>query len=275
MKKYSIIFATMMLFMVPVLLYSQEEKAMEDVALEKADDGPGLLFGADFMSRYVWRGIDFGNSPAIQPNIAFSWKGFSIGAWGSYGLSSYSIQIDDSTVVDMGNYAETDFYVSYTYKWFTLMVFDFFLPNGLNPNDANRFFNLDNVNTGHTIEGSLTFTGPENFPLQLLVGTLLYGNDKDQDSSGVYGMGDNNNYSTYCEANYNFSLEKLKMDIKPFIGASLKKSSWYGLDPGIINLGFTAKKEIPISSQFSLPVQFSLITNPQAQRLFFVFGITI
>jgi hypothetical protein len=30
-----------------------------------------LSGGADIMSRYVWRGRDFGNSPSIQPCIEF------------------------------------------------------------------------------------------------------------------------------------------------------------------------------------------------------------
>ena len=28
--------------------------------------------GADLASRYIWRGKDYGNSPAIQPNVSFS-----------------------------------------------------------------------------------------------------------------------------------------------------------------------------------------------------------
>ena len=38
--------------------------------------------GADIMSRYVWRGTDFGNTAAIQPSLSFSSGGFTVGAWG-------------------------------------------------------------------------------------------------------------------------------------------------------------------------------------------------
>jgi hypothetical protein len=255
-------------------LAAQEEKVLEEVVAGEAD-GPALNFGADLMSRYIWRGIDFGNAPAIQPNLAFTWKGLNAGVWGSYGLAPYSLAIDDTTIINMGNYAETDFYVSYTYKWFTVMVFDFFLPNGLNPNDGNRFYDFNNKTTGHTIEGSISFNGTEGFPMQILVGTLLWGADKDKDADGNIGFGEKNNYSTYAEINYNFELEKLKMSLKPFLGASLKESAWYGKDPGIINAGFTVRKEITVTPTFSIPAQLSLITNPQAERFFFVFGITL
>lgn len=275
MKRFLSFWMTIVVILVGLgNLKAQEEKVLEEV-VEGEPDGPSLNFGADLMSRYIWRGIDFGNAPAIQPNMAFTWKGLNVGIWGSYGLVPSSMAIDDTTIINMGNYAETDFYVSYTYKWFTVMVFDFFLPNGLNPNVGNRFYDFDNKTTGHTVEGSISFNGTEGFPIQVMVGTLLWGADKDKDVDGNLGFGENNNYSTYAEINYNFELAKMKMSVKPFLGASLKASSWYGKDPGVINAGFTVRKEIPVTSTFSIPAQLSLITNPQAGNFFFVFGITL
>jgi hypothetical protein len=182
--------------------------------------------------------------------------------------------VNDSTILDAGTYAEADLFVSYTYEWFTLMVFDYFTMNGLNPNEGNRYFDYANATTGHTLEGCLSFEGPENFPLQIMASTLFYGADKDQDSTGVYGLGSGNNYSTYFELAYNFHLNKLGVDMKPFIGGIPFGSSWYGPSAGVTNLGLTAKKEIPVTAKYSLPVQVSLITNPQAQSVFFIFGIS-
>ena len=78
------------------------------------------------MSRYIWRGFDFGNSPAIQPNLYLSWKGLNFGFWGSYSFAPYRRQVNDSVSVDMGNSTEMDMYISYTLKWFTLMAYDYF-----------------------------------------------------------------------------------------------------------------------------------------------------
>ena len=122
-------------------LQAQDEKVHDEIETEKEQRAPTINFGADLMSRFVWRGIDFGNSPAVQPNLSFSWKGLNIGAWGSYAFAKHSIEVNDTTIVDAGTYAETDLYFSYTYQWFTLMVFDYFTINGLNPNDGNRYFN--------------------------------------------------------------------------------------------------------------------------------------
>ena len=255
-------------------LYAQEDRALEEARQAGENRGPNFNFGADFMSRYIWRGYDYGNSPAIQPSMYFSWQGLNIGAWGSYAFTKHSIQVNDTTVEDLGNYTETDLYISYTLKWFTLLLYDYFTLNGLNPNDGNRYFDYNNKTTNHTFEVSLTFDGPESFPIQLIAGTLVYGADKNKDSTGVYGMGEKNNYSTYFEVAYKISIAKIGMELRPFIGGIPFGSSWYGPYAGVTNLGLTAKKEIPITKDYSLPLQASLITNPQAQSIFFVFGLS-
>ncbi len=234
-----------------------------------------LNLGADLVSRYIWRGRDYGNSPSVQPNVSFSVAGFKIGAWGSYGLAQSTKKINDSTLVNMGHYAEMDLYICYTYKWFTLQVTDFFFPNPLNANDGNKYYNYENATTGHTLEGCLMFAGPDKFPLQLTVSTLFYGADKNKDSVGVYGAGTKNNYSTYIEAAYIFKLKKIGVDLKPFVGGIPFGSSWYGDYAGIVNCGLTASKTISITDKFSLPLYVSAITNPQAESVFLVVGVTL
>ncbi len=256
-------------------LRAQEETVLAESELSAKEGAATLNFGADLMSRYIWRGMDYGNSPAIQPNLGFAWKGLTIGAWGSYAFAKHSIQVNDSTIEDAGNYSEMDLYISYTYKWFTLMAFDYFTVNGLNPNEGNRYFDYNNKTTAHTFELCLTFDGPESFPIQVMASTLVFGADKGKDSTGTYGFGENNNYSTYFELGYKFTLKRIGVDLKPFIGGIPFGSSWYGPHAGITNFGLTAKREIPVTQQYSLPVQASLITNPQAQSVFLVFGISL
>jgi hypothetical protein len=250
--------------------YSQEQD--EKKAEEKTGSTATFSAGADLVSRYIWRGADYGNSPAIQPAIAFSVAGFKAGFWGSYGLGQYSKQINDTTIVNMGHYAEFDMYLSYTLKGFTLMACDYFFPNPLNSNSGNRFYNFNPNTTGHTLELSLSWAGPEKFPVQLYAGTLVYGADKGKDSTGVYGAGSENNYSTYFEAAYLFNVKGF--GVKPFIGMIPFGSSWYGPYGGVINGGCTISKSIVITKNYSLPVFGSVITNPQAESVFLLFGIT-
>jgi hypothetical protein len=240
---------------------------------EKTANPASFSAGADVLSRYIWRGADYGNSPSVQPAVAFSVAGFKAGFWGSYGLGQYSKQINDSTIANMGHYAEFDMYLSYTLKGFTIMAYDYFFPNSLSPNSGNKYFNFKKNTTGHTVEVCLSWAGPEKFPLQLYAGTLVYGADKGKDSTGVYGAGTDNNFSTYFEAAYQFNVKGF--GVKPFVGGIPFGSAWYGPSGGIINAGVTVSKSIPISKEYSLPVFGSVITNPQAQSVFLVFGISL
>lgn len=257
-------------------LFGQDDQALKEAEASVNDKAPTLNFGADIMSRYIWRGYDFGNSPAIQPNIYFSWRGLNIGAWGSYSFAPYHAMLNDSTEVNMGTYTEMDMYLSYTLKWFTLTFFDYFVPNGLDPDYTEekvyQYFNYNNKTTGHTFEVSLTFSGPEKFPLKVFVGTLVYGNDKAKDSLGYYANPDKNNYSTYLELAYPVTFRKI--DLNFFVGGTPFGGSWYGPKAGFTNVGITAKKAIPITKTYSLPIQASLIANPEASKLFLVFGIS-
>ncbi|MEI7499336.1 MAG: hypothetical protein WCK84_02710 [Bacteroidota bacterium] len=256
-------------------LMAQDEKVRDEIETEKEIEGATLLFGADIFSRYIWRGYDFGNSPAIQPNICFAWKGFNIGAWGSYAFAKHSIQVNDSTIEDAGNFSEIDLYLSYTYKWFTLLFFDYFPVNGLNANYGNKYFDYRNRTTGHTFEGCLSFDGTESFPLKVMVSTLFWGEDKNRDSTGTYGLGSKNNFSTYIELGVTIKIKKIDVVLKPFIGGIPFGSAWYGPYAGITNLGLTAKKSIPITPLYALPIQASLVANPQGQNVYLVFGISL
>jgi hypothetical protein len=272
--KFSLLFFLIfcfLLFRFPVEGIAQVEH--EEIPEVKTAQPAQFGFGADLVSRYIWRGTDYGNSPAIQPNVSFSIAGFKIGAWGSYGFVPYSKEINDSTTISMGNFVESDLNISYSFKGFTVMMTDYFFPNSLSPNEDNKYFNYDNKITGHTFEASLSYAGPDKFPIQVFAGMHVYGADKCKDSTGVCGAGDKNNYSIYLEASCQFTLKGIR--VKPFIGGIPYESSWYGSSAGIVNLGFTASKTIKITNDFSLPVYTSIIANPQTQSVFFVFGLTL
>ena len=52
-----------------------------------------VFVNADFVSSYIWRGIDSGNA-CIQPTLGLNWKGLTVYAWGSpfkyFNYSSHS-----------------------------------------------------------------------------------------------------------------------------------------------------------------------------------------
>jgi uncharacterized protein (TIGR02001 family) len=196
--------------------------------------------GADVVSRYVWRGVDFGESAAIQPALEFSAEGFAIGAWGSYAL-------DDAAA------NENDLYISYSIDTgsgsVAFGVTDYFFPTS-----GTDFFDFE-VDGQHVIEPFISYDGP--------VSLLL----------AINAMNDPDN-SIYAEVGVPFEVENVALGLTA--GASLGESVWYGTDGlGIINLGIGAATPLPITDTFALPLFVQYILNPYAAQNYLVFGLSI
>ena len=93
--------------------------------------------GADVVSRYVWRGADFGDAVSAQPAIAYSGEAFEIGAWSSWAIHG-------------GGANENDLYVSYMAGPVSITVTDYYFPVAA-PAD---FFNYSDEDGVHILEAS-------------------------------------------------------------------------------------------------------------------------
>ena len=100
------------------------------VALNLSVANAQVSFGADVVSRNVWRGTDFGNA-SVQPTIETSLGPVTIGAWGSWSISPGP---SDAS----GN--ECDLYASTTVGPVGLTVTDYFFPSYAG---EDSLFNLD------------------------------------------------------------------------------------------------------------------------------------
>jgi hypothetical protein len=251
--------------------FAQEENT-EDSGIFDAS------IGADLMSRYVWRGSQLSTAPVFQPSFEVSAFGVSLGAWGSYSFHGYR------------DGAEADIYISYSFMddMFTATITDYFLPS--DTTSSQKYFNFDEDETGHVLEGTLSFNGTENFPLSVLVATNFYGADAirtndDETDAENFNQKDGIQYSTYVEASYAFKVKDI--DMSAFIGGVITKpkeadedtgyegeSGFYGRTSGVCNLGITGSKELKITEKYAMPIQASFITNPMSGDVFMVFGIS-
>lgn len=244
--------------------------SLQSVAQEESP----LQLGADLMSRYVWRGVSLGgSSPSIQPWLKYDFKkadsphALTIGSWAAYTFSQTANQ-------------EVDLYLTYSYnEMLSVTVTDYFFPELFTTADRKNYFNFDKDSTCHVFEGIVSFNGTEKIPFTLLFAMNFYGNDARKinadGSTGKIFM------SKYVEVGYGKSIGDV--DFNVFLGAALDKPNkdrgevgFYGnQSAGIVNLGIKASKAIKINDNFSLPVQASFITNPEAKNVFFVFGISL
>lgn len=207
-----------------------------------------LKVGADIYSRYLWRGLDFGDAPAFQPTLSYTSGGFTIGAWGSYAFPTSGT-----------TYAENDLFATYSISTeksgsFTALLTDYYIPSYGIP--FGFFKPKSAYAAAHTIEGGISYSGPESFPISL----ALYANlSNDPDNS------------TYIQVGYPINLEEATVSLAA--GFVPSKSAYYLVDKGnIINLSITGSKTIAITDKFSIPINVSYISNPSQDKTYLVFG---
>jgi len=141
-----------------------------------------VTIGADVVSRYVWRGRDYGNSAAVQPGIATTVGPVTFGAWGSWSISPGPADAS-------GN--ECDLYASATVGPVGLTLTDYFFPAYAG---VDSLTNIDK----HIIEVS---GGADVGPVFLLVAANVSGDDDNSTylelTYGAFSLGlGNGAYST-------------------------------------------------------------------------------
>ncbi len=196
---------------------------------------------ADLVSRYIWRGLEIGHAPAIQPGMAMQWKNFKLGAWGSYKLTGEGGQ-------------ETDFYLSKTFGCVSLAVWDYF---SFNDTTKVNFFDYKEKTTLHILEAQVLISGGKTLPFNFLASYFFYGWDASR--------------SLYLELQYE---HKSKLaDLMLFAGYQAK-GNYYASGRGFVNIGCTLKKNVAVTEKLSFPVYMSLIVNPASKVPYLVAGIT-
>ncbi|MCR4860878.1 MAG: hypothetical protein K5910_09470 [Bacteroidales bacterium] len=214
-----------------------------------AQDSVETTVGTDIVSQYIWRGQDLGDV-SLQPGLGISYKGISLSAWGSVGLSN---PLDTE---------EFDLTLSYTAGGFNIGVTDYWFNAGLDP--LNRYFAYASDSTNHLFE--VTFGYDFGFA-SLQWYTNFAGND------GVNSRGERA-YSSYLEANVPFSLGGV--DWTATAGVVPFATDFYGVNGfSVVNLALTAATDIKVTDTFSIPVFAQIAANPCTRNAFLVLGITL
>lgn len=215
----------------------------------KAQDKVEASIGTDIVSQYVWRGQNLG-SVSLQPALGVSYKGLSLDAWGSTGLS------------DPSDTKEFDLTLSYSAGSFSIGITDYWFNAGLDP--LNRYFKYGACCTNHVFEATVGY----DFGFASLQWYTNFAGNDAVNSDGRLA------YSSYFEANIPFSLGGAEWTATA--GAAPFASDFYGVDGfALINLALTAAKEIQVTDTFSIPVFAQVAANPYNGKAFFVFGITL
>ena len=130
----------------------------------------GFKIGADVVSSYVWRGIEIGDSAAIQPALSYTFPGIGVvvGAWGSYAIT-------DNVIDDLSNkhrYQEVDLYATVPVGPLSLTVTDYYVVP-FNTGSSNRTFDFTSDGP-NVVELSVGYAQKN---LSLLAAINVAGND--------------------------------------------------------------------------------------------------
>ena len=214
-----------------------------------AQDKVETTIKADFVNEYIWRGLKCGDV-SVQPTLGVGYRGLSLTAWGSYGLSNK----DDMK--------EFDLTLAYSTSGFNIGITDYWFSEGLDP-DA-RYFKYDAHGTNHLFEANI---GYDFGPVALQWYTNFAGND------GLNKSG-KRAYSSYFEASAPFRLATV--DWTATAGVVPFATSTYGTTGfAVTNLSLRATKDIRVTDSFSIPIFGQVTANPCSQKAYLVLGFTL
>ena len=147
----------------------------------EAQDSVETTLGTDIVSHYVWRGQNLGGV-SVQPTLGIGFKGLSLSAWGSVGLSN---PLDTR---------EFDLTLAYSAGGFNIGVTDYWFDSSLDP--ENRYFAYGSNGTNHVFEATAGY----DFGFASLQWYTNFAGNDSMDESGKLA------YSSYLEANVPFSI---------------------------------------------------------------------
>lgn len=201
--------------------------------------------GVTLQTKYIWRGMEMiteDAAPVVFPQINYQNKGFFAYVMGGYAIN--------------GKYSEVDMGVSYTYKWLTAGINNYYYPTTNTPND--QYFNFKSRDTGHWLEAVVTIA-PEKIPVYLTLSNFFAGADKNLEGEQAY--------STYAElgTHYDFLNDH---QLAFVLGMAFNESCYNGYEHGFgvcdVELKYTYS--VKFKNDLALPLTVSYIINPVYEK---------
>lgn len=223
-----------------------DQPQTDSTSLSKEKSKVEFHLDGDFVTSYLWRGLKLG-SVSLQPEMSLSWKGLSLTAWGSVGVS------------DKKDPSEIDLTLSYETGGLSFGIVDYWTDE-----KEKRYFYYKKDHTGHVFEGFVEYDfGPVCASWQ----TMFAGSDLREDDG-------KREYSSYFEVSAPFTF--VTCDWEATLGVVPWKTDYYEVNGfSVTNLSLRATKAIPITKKFELPLFGELAANPASQKMYFVFGFTL
>lgn len=189
--------------------------------------------------------------------LGFTYKGFSLSAWGSQSLTNN----DDRDV------QELDINLGYSIKGISVTITDYWWGGLHNPYGYYKHGPADNpVDGGHHFEATVAYNFGEKVPLSLSWSTWFAGAD-------LHTSTDKRCYSTYIGASYNITCLN-NITLTPSIGFTPWKG-YYHEKAAFTDISLKATKNATISDKISIPLFVQFIASPVNDHVYLVAGVGI
>ena len=204
---------------------------------------------ADVVSQYIWRGWDLGHT-SFQPTLGIDYKGLSLTAWGSTGLT------------DSSDTREFDLTLGYNISGFNIGITDYWFDSGLDP--LNRYFKYDAHGTNHVFEANVGY----DFGFASIQWFTNFAGNDGRTKSGKRA------YSSYFEVSVPFRLGGISWSLAA--GAVPYATSFYDADGfAVTNISLKATRDIRITDSFTIPIFGQITANPRSQDAYLAFGFRL
>lgn len=189
--------------------------------------------------------------------LGFTYKGFSLSAWGSQSLTNNA----DRDV------QELDINLGYSIKGISVTITDYWWGGLHNPYGYYKHGPADNpVDGGHHFEATVAYNFGEKVPLSLSWSTWFAGAD-------LHTSTDKKCYSTYIGASYNITCLN-NITLTPSIGFTPWKG-YYHEKAAFTDISLKATKNATISDKISIPLFVQFIASPVNDHVYLVAGVGI
>lgn len=189
--------------------------------------------------------------------LGFTYKGFSLSAWGSQSLTNNA----DRDV------QELDINLGYSIKGISVTITDYWWGGLHNPYGYYKHSPADNpVDGGHHFEATVAYNFGEKVPLSLSWSTWFAGAD-------LHTSTDKRCYSTYIGASYNITCLN-NITLTPSIGFTPWKG-YYHEKAAFTDISLKATKNATISDKISIPLFVQFIASPVNDHVYLVAGVGI
>ncbi len=222
---------------------------------------------ADLVSLYNFRGIDYGDSPAIQPYFSVEYYGFKFFIWGSQALiarEQFNNELVPFNEIDWG----VKYKISTPIGDFTPGITLYYCPF-----ENKKFFNLKGLDENGLPQGSQTMNFlfdyylSDDIPFKFLLDYNFFNNPQNPLYMGISYLVINNE---------NHILE-------PFIGVAKGTgpggiTNMYSVDENkliFVNAGFNFTKILKITDSFNIPITSTLAIQPHTEKVWFVLKLSI